>query len=75
MQIKLLKLLFYKMSMLSLKKLKKKKFFKNDTMNKSDLGKIYNFPIYPRDSKIYSDKRFINNDNEAGTHWCCFLIK
>ena len=28
---------------------------KNDTMNESQLLKIYNYPIYSRDSKIYSD--------------------
>ena len=27
---------------------------KNDTMNELQLQKIYNHPIYPRDSKIYS---------------------
>ena len=32
-------------------------------MNKSQLQKIYNLPIYPRDSKIYSDKGFVNIDN------------
>ena len=25
---------------------------KNDTMNESDLQRVYNFNIYPRDSKI-----------------------
>ena len=46
-------------------------------MNESDLQKIYNYPIYPRDSKIYSDKGFVNMDNgsRGGTHWTCFLVK
>ena len=26
---------------------------KNDTMNESQLQRIYNYPSYPRDSKIY----------------------
>ena len=28
-------------------------------MNESDLQKIYNYPIYPRISKIYSSKGFV----------------
>ena len=34
----------------------KKNNLKNDTMRESHLQRIYNHPIYPRDSKIYSDK-------------------
>ena len=54
----------------------KKYKLKNDTMNESQLQKNYNYPIYPRDSKIYSDKRFVNIDNgsQGGTHWTCFYI-
>ena len=50
---------------------------KNDTMNESQLQKIFNYPIYSRDSKIYSDKVFLNIDNgsQGGTHWTCFIIK
>ena len=46
-------------------------------MNESQLQKIYNYPIFPRDSKIYSDKGFINIDNGSvgGTHWTCFIVK
>ena len=46
-------------------------------MNESQLQKFYNYPIYPRDSKKYSDKRFINIDNgsQGGTHWCAFYAK
>ena len=36
----------------------KKDNLKNDTMNESKLQKVYNYPIYPRDSKKYSDKYF-----------------
>ena len=55
----------------------KKHNLKNDTMNESQLQKIYNYPIYPRDSKIYSDKRFSNigNYENGGSHWCWFIIK
>ena len=46
-------------------------------MNESQLQKIYNYPIYPRDSKIYSNKGFVNIDNgsQGGTHWNCFILK
>ena len=46
-------------------------------MNESQLQKVYNYPIYPRDSKIYSDKGFVNihNGSQGGTHWTCFIIK
>ena len=32
-------------------------------MNESELQKIYNYAIYRRDSKIYSDKGFVSIDN------------
>ena len=55
----------------------KKHKLTNDTMNESQLQTFYNYPIYPRYSKIYSDKRFINIDNGrlGGTHWCAFHVK
>ena len=39
-------------------------------MNKLELRKIYNYLIYPRDSKIHSDKIFVNlnNGSQGGTH-------
>ena len=55
-----------------------KKFnLKNDTMNESQLQKIYNYPIYPRNSKIYSDRGFVNIDNGSlgDSHWVCFIVK
>ena len=50
---------------------------KNDTMNESQLQKVYKYPIYPRDSKIYSDKGFVNIDNGSmgGSHWTCSIVK
>ena len=36
---------------------------KDDTMNESQLQRVYNYAIYPRDSKIYSDRGFVNIDN------------
>ena len=65
------------MKILTFKNFMKKYILKNDTMNEFQLQKIYNYKIYPRDSKIYSDKGFINIDNgsQGGTHWTCFYIK
>ena len=65
------------MKVLNFKDFMKKHNLKNDTMNESQLQKIYNSPIYPRDSKMYSDRGFINIDNgsEGGTHWTCFIVK
>ena len=55
----------------------KKYKLKNDTTNESQLQRIYSYPIYPRASKIYFDKGFINIDNgsQGGTHWTCFIVK
>ena len=46
-------------------------------MNESQLQRIYKYPIYPRDSKIYSDEGLVNIDNgsQGGTHWTCFIVK
>ena len=46
-------------------------------MNESQLQKIYNYPIYPRNSKLYSEKGFVNIDNgsQGGIHWVCFIVK
>ena len=46
-------------------------------MNESQLQRVYNYPIYPRDSKIYSDKGFVNIDNgsQGGSDWCAFYLK
>ena len=50
---------------------------KDQTMNKSQLQKIYNYPINPRKSKIFSDEGFVNfDDGSMGrTVWTCFCIK
>ena len=55
----------------------KKYNLKNDTMNESQLQKIYNHPVYPRDSRKYSDKGFVNIDDGrmGGSHWTCFIVK
>ena len=55
----------------------KRNKLKNDTMNESQLQKVYNYEIYPRNSKIYSDRGFVNIDkcDMKGTDWCAFYIK
>ena len=65
------------MRVLTFKDFMKKHKLKNNTMNESELQRVYNYPIYPRDSKIHSDKGFVNIDNgsQGGTHWTCFYIK
>ena len=56
---------------LNFKNFMKKYNLNNNTMNESELQRVYNYPIYPRDSKIYSDRGFVNIDNgdQGGTHW------
>ena len=51
------------MTILSFKDFMTKHFWKNDIMHEFELQTIYKLPIYPRDSKIYSDKGFGNIDN------------
>ena len=65
------------MKVLNFKDFMKKYKLKNDTLNEFQLQRVYNYPIYPRDSKIYSDKGFVNIDNgsQGGTHWCAFYVK
>ena len=77
MQKKLLKLLLFKRTILIFGDFMHKGNFKSDTMKESGLQKLYSYRIYPRDSKIYSDKGFviIDNGSEGGTHWCSFVVK
>ena len=65
------------MKILSFKGFMKKYKLKNDTMNESQLQKIYNYPTYPRDIRIYSERGFVNigNYENGGSHWCAFYIK
>ena len=65
------------MKVLNFKDFMKKYNLKNDTMNESQLQRIYNYPIYPRDSEIYSDRDFVNIDDGRlnGSPWCVFFVK
>ena len=55
----------------------KKYNLKNYTINEFELQKFYNYPMYPRNSEIYSDKGFVNKDDgsQGGSHWTCFIVK
>ena len=46
-------------------------------MNEKELQKIHNYPIYPRDSKIHSDRGFVNIGigSQGGTQWTAFYVK
>ena len=48
---------------------------RTDTKNESELQRVYNYKIYPRDSKIHSDEGYVNIDNGSmgGSHWTCFI--
>ena len=65
------------MKILYFKDFMKKHTLKNDTMNESQLQKLYNYSIYPIDCKLYSNKGFIKTDDgsQGGSHWTCFIVK
>ena len=46
-------------------------------MNESELQRVFKYQIYPRDSRFYSDKGFVNIHigSQGGTHWTCFIVK
>ena len=69
--------MYINMKMLNFKVFMKKYSLKNDTMNESDLNRVYIYIIYPRDSKIYSDEGFvfIDEGSQGGTHWTCFIVE
>ena len=65
------------MTILNLGDFLKKCILKKDTMNESELQRIYNYPIYPRDSRFYSGRGFVNIDDGSmgGSLWTCFILK
>ena len=65
------------MKVLIFKDFMKKYNSKNDTIDESELQRVHNYPIHPRDSKIYSDRGFFNIDNGSlgGSHRNCFIVK
>ena len=46
-------------------------------MDESESQRVYNYPVYPRDSKNHSDRGFFNIDNgsQGGNHWVCSIVK
>ena len=46
-------------------------------MNESDLQRNNKYPIYPRESKTYSDEKFVIIDSKqiGRTHWTAFYVK
>ena len=69
--------LFYKYKNFKFQNFLFKKILKTDTMDESELQRVYNYKIYPGDSKIHSHKGFVNIDDGSmvGTHWKCFIVK
>ena len=65
------------MTILNFKAFMNKYNLKKDTMNESQLQKFFFYPIYLENSKIYSDRGFVNIDDGrlGGTHWCVFALK
>ena len=65
------------MIILKLKDFMDKCHLQKETMNEEKLQTTYNYPVYPRVSKIYSDNGFVNFDNgpQGGRLRCCFIIK
>ena len=55
----------------------KKYNIKNDSLNKSQLQRVHNYHIYPRNSKTITVNGFVNIDNGSlgETHWTCFIVK
>ena len=74
---KLIEVKDIQMKIFIFKKFMKKYILKSNTMNECQLQRVYNYPIYPRGSKIYSDKGFVKIDNGQmwGSHWTCFYTK
>ena len=74
---KLIEVHVFYMKILNLKGFMKIYNLKNDTTNESEIQRVYNYYIYPRDSKTHSSKGFVNIDNgsQSGSHWTCFIGK
>ena len=65
------------MKVLNFRVFMKKYNLRSDTMNEFESQKIFNLPIYPRNNKIYADRRLVNIDDgsQGGSHWTCFIVK
>ena len=66
--------MLHKITILNLEIFMKKFNLKDINKVKSDLKKVYNYPIYPRDSIITTDRGFVNID-DGGNSLDMFLHK
>ena len=46
-------------------------------MHEREIQRVYKYNLHSRDSKIYSDKGFVNIDDgsQGGSHWTCYIKK
>ena len=65
------------MRLLNFKGFMNKYNLRNATMNESDLQIVSIYHIYPRDSRLISERGFANIDigSQGVTHWVYFVIK
>ena len=65
------------MKILNFKDFMMKYNLRTDIMNESQLQIFFNYPIYPRDLKNFSDKAFVHIGcrRSGGSHWCVFYVK
>ena len=77
MEINFVKLTLSKRTILNLKEFMKKNNLKDDSLNESELKRVYPSFIYLRDSNLATDKGFAFADigRTGATHWTCFHIK
>ena len=66
-----------KISIINFEAFLKKNNGKDAAMIESVLQRIFNYPIYPRGSKIHSDRGLVNigDGRMGGSHWCAFYFK
>ena len=71
MKIELLKFKLNKNDNTCSKRFYEKILSENDVMNELELQRVYNYSSYPRVSKRFSDKIFVNFDDgeRSGSHW------
>ena len=65
------------MKILNFRDFKTKYNLNDETMNGSELQRVYNYKIHPRDSIKTTDKGFVNIDDGimGGSHWVCLIVK
>ena len=68
---------YKEMKRLKFKDFMQKYILEHDTLNESKLRRIFKYPIYPKDSKINSNRRFVKTEHGrmGGSPWTCFYVK